>query len=71
MTGSLILSVSGGIIFGFVSPMLKGSRLDGMLFTGFNAALIESLTVRYLPSFTDDTEYITTKKANSSVMKSA
>ena len=38
---------------------------------GFNAALIESLTVRNLPSFTDEIEYITTKKAKSKVMKSA
>ena len=41
------------------------------LATGFSAALMDSLTVRYFPSFTEETEYITTKKAKSSVMKSA
>lgn len=36
-----------------------------------NAASSESDTTRYLPSLTEDTAYIITKKANSSVMKSA
>jgi len=33
--------------------------------------LIDSLTVRNFPSLTADTEYMTTKNAKSSVMKSA
>lgn len=36
-----------------------------------NAASSKSDNTRYLPSLTEDTAYITTKKANSSVMKSA
>jgi hypothetical protein len=35
-----------------------------------NAAVRESERIRYLPSFTDEIAYITTKKANSSVIKS-
>jgi hypothetical protein len=35
------------------------------------ALTIELLRMRYFPSFTDDSAYITTKKANSRVMKSA
>jgi hypothetical protein len=35
------------------------------------AATTESDMIRYLPSFTEEREYITTKKANSRVMKSA
>jgi hypothetical protein len=38
---------------------------------GLRAALIESLTDRNLPSFTDEMEYMTTKNAKRSVMKSA
>jgi hypothetical protein len=35
------------------------------------ALIIESLRIRYLPSLTEERAYITTKKANSRVMKSA
>src|SRR5438128_1010465 len=42
-----------------------------MLIKGFKASTMDWLTTRNLPSFTDEMEYITTKKANSSVMKSA
>ena len=38
----------------------------------FEKALVkESESTLYLPSFTDETAYITTKKANSKVIKSA
>ena len=35
-----------------------------------NAATSESESTRYLPSFTEEIAYITTKKASSSVMRS-
>jgi hypothetical protein len=35
-----------------------------------NAFWIEFATVRYLPSLTDEIEYITTKNASSSVIRS-
>ena len=57
-------------------------RIDGMGADAIWALLVctpslrkalttESDMIRYLPSFTDESEYITTKKANSRVMKSA
>src|SRR5437588_471177 len=42
-----------------------------MLIKGFKASTMDWLTTRNLPSFTDEIEYITTKNANKSVMKSA
>src|SRR3972149_2339564 len=51
--------------FGPISIFLA-VRVDGL-----NAACADSLTARYLPSFTDDVEYITTNKAKRSVIKSA
>src|SRR4030067_1861061 len=47
------------------------SILFAVLVDGLNAACADSLTALYLPSCIDDVEYITTKKANSSVIKSA
>ena len=44
---------------------------DSLMVTLRNALTSESDRILYLPSFTEDKEYITTKKANSSVMKSA
>ena len=43
----------------------------GVLTMGCSAALIDSLTVRNFPSLTDEMEYLTTKNAKRSVMKSA
>ena len=42
-----------------------------MLIMGFKASTMDWLTTLNLPSFTFEMEYITTKNANSSVMKSA
>src|SRR5438309_5631378 len=42
-----------------------------MLIMGFKASTMDWLTTLNLPSFTFEMEYITTKNANRSVMKSA
>ncbi len=42
-----------------------------LMLTLRKACTSESESTRYLPSLTEDSEYITTKKANSRVMKSA
>jgi hypothetical protein len=69
--GSFASSMVGFNDKALFSPIVKGFRILEGLTTGLSAALIESLTVLNLPSFTDEIEYITTKKAKSSVMKSA
>ncbi len=67
-------------ICGFLKGIVTGIGAFGLICTIApdvlpgtlrNADEIESDSTRYLPSFTDEIAYITTKKANSSVMKSA
>jgi hypothetical protein len=56
-------------VAGSARPLASGR----LLLTGTlrKALTIELLRMRYFPSFTDESAYITTKKANSRVMKSA
>jgi hypothetical protein len=49
------------------SPTWMGSSVRG---EPRNAAASESESTRYLPSFTEDIAYMTTKNASSSVMRS-
>ena len=51
-----------------VTTCMAPAVLPGIL---RNAELMASERTRYLPSFTDEMAYMTTKKANSRVMKSA
>ena len=77
VTGFLLVAAATGVVRSCAawcsgartsSPIWMGSRLRvGSL----KVAIIESERTRNLPSLTDDTEYMTTKNANSRVMKSA
>mgnify|MGYP000738786587 CR=1 FL=1 len=58
-----------GRIEGIGLEMMRGLSL--LLAILRKALTTESDMIRYLPSLRDDSEYITTKKANSRVMKSA
>jgi hypothetical protein len=71
IAGSFASSMVGFSDKDLFCPIVKGVKVLEGLTIGLSAALIESLTVLNLPSFTDEIEYITTKKAKSSVMKSA
>ena len=71
MATSLLPGVFGAVSAGLLAFKLNAEGDDGGLTTGLSAALIDSLTVRYFPTLTDEIEYITTKNANSNVMKSA
>ena len=68
---SLLPGLSGAVSACLLVLNANGVGEDGGLTIGFSAALIDSLTVRYFPTLTEEIEYITTKKANSSVIKSA
>jgi hypothetical protein len=67
----LLPGESGAVSADLLVLSVNGVGVDGGLTTGFSAALIDSLTVRYFPTLTEDIEYITTKNAKSKVMKSA
>ncbi len=68
---SLLPGESGAVSAALLALSANGVGEDGGLTMGFNAALIDSLTVRYFPTLTEEIEYITTKNANNKVMKSA
>lgn len=71
MTSSLLLGESGAVSADLFVLNEKAAGEDGGLTTGLSAALIDSLTVRYFPTLTEETEYMTTKNAKRRVMKSA
>ena len=51
--------------------VISGICDEVLMCTLRKAVTMESLSTRYLPSLTEDSAYMTTKKANSRVMKSA
>src|SRR5690606_26547604 len=53
---------------GMTSPSCIGSRVFG---AWLNTPISDSVRTLYLPSLTEEMEYMTTKKANNRVMKSA
>jgi len=71
MATSLLPGESGAVSAALLALSIIGDGEDGGLTIGFSAALIDSLTVRYFPTLTEEIEYITTKNANNKVMKSA
>ncbi len=71
MATSLFPGESGAVSAALLVLSANGVGDDGGLTIGFSAALIDSLTVRYFPTLTEEIEYITTKNANNKVMKSA
>src|SRR6476659_8982490 len=71
MATSLLPGVLGAVSAGLLAFKLNAEGDDGGLTIGLSAALSDSLTVRYFPILTDETEYMTTKNANRRVMKSA
>ena len=58
-TTSLLPGASGAVRAALLLLSAMGVGEDGGLTTGLSAALIDSLTVRYLPTLTDEIEYIT------------
>jgi len=70
-TTSLLRGASGAVSADLLVLKVKAAGEAGGLTTGLSAALIDSLTVRYFPTLTEEMEYMTTKNANRRVMKSA
>ncbi|CUS31499.1 hypothetical protein COMA2_10138 [Candidatus Nitrospira nitrificans] len=71
MATSLLPGVFGAVSAGLLALRLNAEGDEGGVTIGLRAALIDSLTVRYFPTLTEEIEYITTKNANNKVMKSA
>ena len=70
--GPMAFSVSGMVTRSEVGIPSRIDSVIGMSRCGSprNAAISASDMTRYLPEFSEDTEYITTKKASSKVIRS-